>query len=75
MSWAGKPGDRYGAHWIMNAIISGALPLVAAQSKGAPFAFFAAVMGVQFFVVLLAYPETKRLSLEAMQARLAEPQV
>ena len=59
-------------HWIMNAIISGVFPLVAAHSKGAPFAVFAAVMVVQFFVVLLAYPETKGVSLEAMQARMAD---
>jgi hypothetical protein len=59
-------------HWIMNAIISGAFPLVAARSKGAPFAVFAAVMVVQFFVVLLAYPETKGVSLEAMQAEMVD---
>jgi hypothetical protein len=35
-------------HWIMNAVISGVFHLVAARSKGAPSAVFAAVMVVQF---------------------------
>ena len=40
---------------------------VAALSGGFPFVFFAAMMVVQFFVVLFFYPETKGLSLEEMQ--------
>ena len=36
----------------------------------APFVFFAAMMVVQFFVVLLAYPETKGVTLEDMQKKL-----
>jgi hypothetical protein len=32
--------------------------------------FFAAMMVVQFFIVLFFYPETKRVSLEQMQQRL-----
>jgi len=53
-----------GTHWLMNALISGLFPLVAAWSKGAPFLVFAGAMAVQFVVVLLFFPETKRLSLE-----------
>ena len=53
-----------GTHWLMNALISGLFPLVAAWSKGAPFLVFALMMAVQFVVVLLFFPETKRLSLE-----------
>jgi MFS transporter, SP family, arabinose:H+ symporter len=58
------------SHWFMNALISGLFPLVAASSGGYPFAFFAAMMVVQFFVVLLVYPETKNLSLEEMQKKM-----
>ena len=57
-------------HWVMNALISGVFPVLAATSGGAPFAFFSAMMVVQFFVVLFAYPETKGVSLEGMQKKL-----
>ena len=57
-------------HWIMNALISGVFPVLAAKSKGAPFVFFAVMMAVQFVVVLVAYPETKGYSLEEMQKKL-----
>jgi len=57
-------------HWIMNALISAVFPLLAAKSGGAPFAFFAAMIVVQFFVVLFFFPETKGTSLEQMQKRL-----
>jgi SP family arabinose:H+ symporter-like MFS transporter len=57
-------------HWVMNAAISFAFPILATWSKAIPFAFFAAMMAVQFFVVLLIYPETKGVTLEQMQERL-----
>jgi MFS transporter, SP family, arabinose:H+ symporter len=57
-------------HWIMNALISGIFPLVAARSGGAPFVLFSAMMAVQFVVVLFFYPETKGISLEQMQKKL-----
>jgi SP family arabinose:H+ symporter-like MFS transporter len=57
-------------HWAMNALISGVFPVMAAHSGGIPFMFFAAMMVVQFFVVLMWYPETKGVSLEAMQKKL-----
>jgi hypothetical protein len=57
-------------HWCTNALISGVFPSMAAASGGIPFVFFAVMMGVQFFVVLTVYPETKAVSLEAMQRRL-----
>jgi hypothetical protein len=42
-----------------------------AKSSGAyPFVFFAAMMVLQFFVVLFFYPETKGFTLEEMQRRL-----
>jgi hypothetical protein len=54
----------------MNALISAVFPLVAAWSKGAPFVFFAAMMVLQFAVVLLFFPETKGVPLEDMRRRL-----
>jgi sugar porter (SP) family MFS transporter len=57
-------------HWLMNAAISGTFPLVAASSGAAPFAFFAAMMALQFFVVLFTYPETKGVTLEQMQKKM-----
>ena len=57
-------------HWLMNALISGVFPALAASSGGAPFVFFSAMMAVQFFVVLAWYPETKGVTLEGMQKKL-----
>lgn len=57
-------------HWLMNAAISGTFPLVAASSGAAPFAFFAAMMALQFFVVLFWFPETKGVTLEQMQKKM-----
>lgn len=58
------------AHWIMNAIIAFIFPRMAANSGAYPFMFFAAMMAVQFFVVLFIYPETKGYTLEQMQHKL-----
>jgi len=58
------------AHWIMNAIISGVFPVMAAQSRALPFGFFSAMMVVFFFIVLFSYVETKGVTLEEMQHRL-----
>ncbi len=56
-------------HWFMNAGISWTFPIVASHSRGAPFVFFAAMMVVQFFVVLFSFPETKGITLEEMQKK------
>lgn len=58
------------SHWIMNALLSLTFPLVAKYSRATPFVFFAAMMAVQFFVVLAIYPETKGITLEQMQHKL-----
>jgi sugar porter (SP) family MFS transporter len=58
-------------HWIMNAAISGVYPMLAATSGAYPFMFFSLMMVVQFFVVMFFYPETKGVSLEQMQKRMA----
>ncbi len=58
------------SHWIMNALIAFAFPVIAAHSKAAPFGVFAALTAVQFLVVLFIYPETKGFSLEEMSHHL-----
>ncbi len=57
-------------HWIMNAIIAFLMPRALDYSKSLPFAFFAAMMVLQFIVVFAVYPETKGLSLEMLQHKL-----
>jgi MFS transporter, SP family, arabinose:H+ symporter len=57
-------------HWVMNALISGIFPHMAARSGAYPFIFFCLMMIAQFFVVLLVYPETKGITLEDMQKRI-----
>lgn len=59
-----------GTHWILNAVLSGIFPVIAARSGAYPFAFFAAMMVLQFVVVLLFFPETKQASLEELQHML-----
>jgi len=60
-------------HWIMNALISGFFPVLAARSQAAPFILFFAMCVAQWFVVYLLFPETSGVTLEDMQRRL-EPQ-
>jgi MFS transporter, SP family, arabinose:H+ symporter len=57
-------------HWVMAAAISWTFPVIAARSKAAPFVVFAGFMVVQFVVMLMAYPETKGVTLEDMQKKL-----
>jgi sugar porter (SP) family MFS transporter len=57
-------------HWLMNAIVVIAFPAVAARSTGAPFLFFAGMMALQFWVVLLFFPETRGLKLEQLGTRV-----
>jgi sugar porter (SP) family MFS transporter len=57
-------------HWFMTALLSWIFPLLSAHSAAVPFAFFSAMMVVQFFVVLFVFPETKGISLEDMQHKL-----
>src|SRR5260370_2977610 len=54
------------SHWIMNALISGIFPLLANSSGAYPFVFFAAMMALQFFVVLFFYPDSKSFTLNEM---------
>lgn len=59
-----------GTHWVMNAILSYIFPVIAARSGAYPFVFFAGMMVLQFFVVLVYFPETKQVSLEELQRKL-----
>ena len=58
------------SHWIANAVIANAFPYIALYSRALPFAFFAAMMVLQFVVVLFVYPETKGQTLEGMSQHL-----
>jgi sugar porter (SP) family MFS transporter len=57
-------------HWIMNAAVSVAFPILAAQSQAGPFVMFLGIVVLQFIVVLLFFPETSGISLEDMQRRM-----
>lgn len=67
-------GSGLGAstHWLLNALIAQAFPIVVAWSAGAPFVIFAVAMAVQFVVVLLVFPETKGVTLDEMDQRMQE---
>lgn len=58
------------SHWVMNAIIAQTFPILARSTKAIPFAAFAVLTAVQFFVVMFVYPETKGYTLEDMQHHL-----
>jgi sugar porter (SP) family MFS transporter len=64
-------------HWFMAMVISWAFPLVARElgqpNAGLPFAFFAAMMVLQLFVVGMFFPETKKVALEDMSRKLQRP--
>ena len=57
-------------HWIINAMLSVAFPLIAARSQAGPFVLFLAMVVLQFFVVLFFFPETRGVSLEEIQRRM-----
>ena len=58
------------SHWFMNGLISGVFPLMVSSSGAYPFVFFSGMRMLQFFVVLFIYPETKGVTLEAMQKKM-----
>jgi sugar porter (SP) family MFS transporter len=55
------------SHWVTNAAISLVFPVIATSSGACPFIFFAAMMVIDFIIVLFYYPETNGISLERMQ--------
>ena len=56
--------------WVLCAAVSWSFPVVARQSGAYAFGFFAAMMVLQFILVLKYLPETKGVSLEELQKRL-----
>jgi sugar porter (SP) family MFS transporter len=60
-------------HWLMAAVVSWTFPVVAQASGGHAFAFFAAMMLLQALFAWRIMPETKGLSLEALQRKLHIP--
>jgi len=56
--------------WLLCIGVSWAFPVMAKNSGASAFAFFAAMMVVQFVLVLKYLPETKGVSLEELQKRL-----
>jgi sugar porter (SP) family MFS transporter len=54
-------------HWLMDALIATAFPLLAASSKGLPFVLFAAAMLIQLIVVIRFFPESTGLKLEDVE--------
>jgi MFS family permease len=59
-------------HWGMNAIIGQTFLMVAQHTLALPFVFFAICMVVQFFVVLVVFPETRGVELESMDKALEQ---
>jgi MFS transporter, SP family, xylose:H+ symportor len=57
-------------HWFWAAVVSWTFPVIAERSGASAFAFFAAMMVLQFVLVLLLLPETKGISLEQIQRKL-----
>jgi MFS transporter, SP family, xylose:H+ symportor len=57
-------------HWFWAAVVSWTFPVIAEWSGASAFAFFAAMMVLQFVLVLVLLPETKGLSLEEIQREL-----
>ncbi|HWG30339.1 MAG TPA: sugar porter family MFS transporter [Steroidobacteraceae bacterium] len=57
-------------HWVMNALISAAFPVLAARSAAGPFIVFLVMVVLQFFAVLLFFPETSGVTLEDMHKRI-----
>ena len=57
-------------HWFMAAAVSWTFPVFAEASGAGAFAFFSAMMMLQFFFAWKVMPETKNLSLEALEVKL-----
>ena len=61
------------SHWFMNTLIQLEFPVIVhTMSTATPFVFFAIMTAVQFLTVLIAYPETKGQTLEALQRKLVK---
>ncbi|UVO50559.1 sugar porter family MFS transporter [Sphingomonas sp. SUN019] len=61
-------------HWVANAVLSFAFPVLAQADRALPFWVFAAAMLLQAVLVARWFPETKRRSLESISGGLANDQ-
>lgn len=59
-------------HWVANAVLSFAFPLVAQWDRALPFWAFAAAMLLQALLVWRLFPETRGRDLEAISAELTK---
>lgn len=59
------------SHWIFNAIISYAFPVMLRYSSAATFWFFGAMMVLDIVLVMALYPETSNVSLEDISAHMS----
>ena len=57
-------------HWFMAAVVSWVFPVIANVSGSFAFAFFSAMMVLQFFFAWKIMPETKGFSLEELEYKL-----
>jgi len=57
-------------HWFWCAGVSWTYPVIAEHSGGQAFAFFAAMMLLELFLIVKFLPETKGVSLEQIQRQL-----
>jgi len=57
--------------WFLDFAVTQSFPPLAERSGAAVFVFFAAMMVLQFFLVLKYLPETKGISLEQLQTQLS----
>jgi len=57
--------------WLLDIAVTWSFPPLVRHSGSAVFVFFAAMMVLQFFLVLKYLPETKGASLEELQTQLA----
>jgi sugar porter (SP) family MFS transporter len=58
-------------HWISNAVITGSFPVIASYGTSKVFLGFAAMLAAQFLIILVYFPETKRIGLEALAAKFS----
>jgi sugar porter (SP) family MFS transporter len=58
-------------HWVANAVLSFAFPVLAERSHSLPFWFFAAAMLLQSLLVWRFFPETRGRALETISADLS----
>ncbi|WP_051124765.1 sugar porter family MFS transporter [Sphingomonas sp. PAMC 26605] len=57
-------------HWALNALIAFGFPVISQHTRAAPFWIFAVAMAMQFIIVWRFFPETRGVSLEAMDAMI-----